>query len=67
LTVPRAERLLFPPSLDEYRTDDTPVRLIDAFVDQLDLHDLGFTRALASPLGRAAEHPADLLKLSIDG
>jgi transposase len=63
----RDEVLLFPPSLDEYITDDNPVRFIDAFVDQLDLHQLGFTRAVASPLGRPAYHPADLLKLYIYG
>jgi transposase len=63
----RDEVLLFPPSLDEYITDDNPVRFIDAFVDQLDLLNLGFTRAVASPLGRPAYHPGDLLKLYIYG
>lgn len=63
----REEVLLFPPSLDEYITDDNPVRFIDVFVDQLDLQELGFRRALASPLGRPAYHPADLLKLYIYG
>jgi transposase len=63
----RDEVLLFPPSLDEYITDDNPVRFIDAFVEELDLHDLGFTRAVASPLGRPAYHPSDLLKLYIYG
>jgi transposase len=65
--APRDQVLLFPPSLDEYITDDNPVRFIDAFVDQLDLHQLGFTRAVASPLGRPAYHPSDLLKLYIYG
>jgi transposase len=65
--APRDQALLFPPSLDEYLTDDNPVRFIDAFVDQLDLHRLGFARAVASPLGRPAYHPADLLKLYIYG
>jgi transposase len=63
----RDATLLFPPSLDEYITDENPVRFIDAFVDQLDLQDLGFTRAVASPLGRPAYHPGDLLKLYIYG
>jgi transposase len=63
----REQVLLFPPSLDEYITDDNPVRFIDTFVDQLDLQELGFRRALASPLGRPAYHPADLLKLYIYG
>jgi len=65
--APRDQVLLFPPSLDEYITDDNPIRFIDAFVDQLDLHQLGFSRAVASPLGRPAYHPADLLKLYIYG
>src|SRR5215468_4490412 len=65
--APRDEVLLFPPSLDEYITDDNPVRFIDAFVDQLDLRDLGFTRAVASPLGRPAYYPGELLKLYIYG
>src|SRR6266540_81156 len=65
--APRDQVLLFPPSLDEYITDDNPVRFIDAFVDQLDLHQLGFSRAVASPLGRPAYHPSDLLKLYIYG
>src|SRR6476620_7183436 len=63
----RDEMLLFPPSLDEYITDANPVRFIDAFVDQLDLPNLGFTRAIASRLGRPAYHPGDLLKLYIYG
>jgi transposase len=65
--APRDQVLLFPPSLDEYITDDNPVRFSDAFVDQLDLHQLGFSRAVASPLGRPAYHPSDLLKLYIYG
>src|SRR5947207_2152126 len=65
--TPRDEVLLFPPSLDEYITDDNLVRFIDAFVDQLDLQTLGFSRAVASPLGRPAYHPRDLLKLYIYG
>jgi transposase len=65
--VQRDAVLLFPSSLDEYITDDNLVRLIDAFVDQLDLQTLGFSRAVASRLGRPAYHPGDLLKLYIYG
>src|SRR6266542_648110 len=65
--APRDQLLLFPHSLDEYIIVDNPVRFIDAFVDQLDLHQLVFSRAVASPLGRPAYHPADLLKLYIYG
>jgi transposase len=65
--VQRDALVLFPPSLDEYITDDNPVRFIDAFVDQLELQQLGFLRAVAAPRGRPAYHPADLLKLYIYG
>ena len=59
--------LEFPPTLDDYITADNPVRLIDAFVDQLDLQTLGFKRAVANSLGRPAYAPADLLKLFLYG
>jgi transposase len=65
--VQRDAVLHFPPSLDEYITDDNPVRFIDAFVDQLDLEELGFLRVVAAPLGSPAYHPAALLKLYIYG
>ncbi len=63
----RQEVLLFPPSLDEYIAVDNPVRFIDAFVDQLDLHALGFKRAVPASTGRPAYHPGDLLKLYVYG
>ena len=65
--VQRDAVLLFPSSLDEYITPDNPVRVIDAFVDQLDLQALGFRRAVAASTGRPAYHPGDLLKLYIYG
>jgi transposase len=65
--VDRDAVILFPPTLDEYITTDNPVRCIDAFVDQLDLHTLGFQRALANQIGRPAYAPGDLLKLSLYG
>ncbi len=63
--VDRHAVIQFPPTLDDYITSDNPVRVIDAFVDQLDLHILGFTRAVAARTGRPAYHPGDLLKLYI--
>ncbi len=57
----------FPPVLDDYRAPDNPVRVIDAFVDQLDLQTLGFIRAVAPRMGRPAYHPADLLTLYVYG
>ncbi len=63
----RHETLLFPPSLDEYIAADNPVRVIDAFVDQLDLQTLGFRRVVAKTMGRPAYYPGDLLKLYVYG
>ena len=45
---------LFPQRLDEYIADDNPVRVIEAFVNRLDLKDLGFERAQPSEMGRPA-------------
>ena len=60
------EVLLFPPSLDEYILPENPVRFIDAFVDSLDLADLGFTRATPAHTGRPGYGPALLLKLYLN-
>lgn len=38
----RDQSILFPDTLDEYITEENPVRFIDAFVDSLDLEELGF-------------------------
>ena len=59
--------LLFPESLDDYITAENPVRFIDAFVSNLDLAQLGFTRARPAKTGRPAYDPADLLKLYLYG
>ncbi|MFQ5924323.1 MAG: IS5/IS1182 family transposase, partial [Anaerolineales bacterium] len=42
----RDQAVLFPESLEEYITEDNPVRVIDVFVDSLDLQTLGFTHAV---------------------
>ena len=65
--VERAQSIMFPQSLDEYITEDNPVRFIDAFVANLDLVELGFTHATPSPTGRPAYDPGDLLRLYIYG
>lgn len=59
--------ILFPPSIDEYVTEDNPVRFIEAFVEQLELEALGFQRVVAAVEGRPGYDPADLLKLYIYG
>lgn len=59
----RHQRELMAASLDERIGANHVVRVIDAFVDGLDLDDLGFSRAVAAEMGRPAYHPGDLLKL----
>lgn len=64
----RKQALLFPPSLDEYVDEDNPVRVIDAYVDMLDMVALGFTKAnLHVEDGQPAYHPGLLLKIYIYG
>lgn len=62
---PRSQTALLPPSIEEYVPDDHPVRVIDAFVDSLDVVDLGFDKAHTAATGRKPYHPGDLLKLYI--
>jgi transposase len=63
----RAQGILLPAQLDDYVTDENPVRVIDVFVDELDLAALGFEGVTPADTGRPAYHPADLLKLYIYG
>ena len=63
----RTQVTLFPESLDEYIAEDNPVRVVDVFVDELDLKDLGFEGAEPEATGRPAYHPATLLKIYIYG
>src|ERR1700689_3985174 len=63
----RSQATLFPESLDEDIAEDSPVRVVDVFVDELDLKDLGFQGAEPEATGRPAYHPATLLKIYIYG
>ena len=65
--VHRDQLVMFPESLDEYVSDDNPVRFIDAFVDSLDLRAMGFKRAVPAETGRPPYHPGVLLKLYVYG
>ena len=65
--VDRGQATLFPDRLDDVVDADNPVRVIDALVDALDLHELGFARALPTAMGRPGYHPALLLKLYVYG
>ena len=62
----RTQTHLFPISLDESIDEDNEVRLIDIFVNSLDLSDFGF-KVDFDENGRPAYHPGDLLKLYIYG
>ena len=63
----RTQATLFPERLDDYIAEDNPVRLIDAFVDELDLKRLGFKRVEPRATGHPAYHPSMLLKMYIYG
>ena len=63
----RYQSTLFPEVLDEVVGRDDPVRVIDAFVEGLDLEDLGFSKVAAEETGRPPYAPGDLLKLYIYG
>ena len=63
----RNQATLLPGCLDDYIAEDNPVRAVDAFVDELDLKQLGFAGADPATTGRPAYHPAVLLKLYIYG
>ena len=59
----RGQEQMLPPRIEEYVDANAPVRFIDAFVEQLDLAELGFERAVAAETGRPGYRPADLLRL----
>jgi transposase len=63
----RSQSTLFPEHLDDYIAEDNPVRVIDVFVDELDLRALGFDGMQPEVTGRPGYHPASLLKIYIYG
>lgn len=63
----RDQGALLPESLDDYVSDTNPVRIVDVFVDELDLVNLGFDGAVPAVTGRPAYHPEVLLKIYIYG
>lgn len=63
----RTQTTLFPEALDDFVTEDNSVRVVDLFVESLDLETLGFERVVAKGKGRPDYHPAILLKLFIYG
>jgi transposase len=65
--VDRAQSTLFPECLEDWIVEDNSVRVIDAFVDGLDLGNLGFIGVEPEATGRPSYHPSVLLKLYIYG
>ncbi len=65
--VDRGQATLFPEYLEDWINGDSPVRAIDAFVDALDLTELGFEGVEPAETGRPSYHPSALLKLYIYG
>ena len=63
----RAQGTLFPERLEDWIGEDNPVRVVDVFVDELDLGGLGFGRVEPRATGRPGYHPGVLLKLYIYG
>src|SRR5580704_8799148 len=63
----RLQGALLPHCLDDYVTENNPVRVIEAFVDELDLGVLGFEGVVPETTGRPAYHPGLLLKIFIYG
>ncbi len=63
----RSQTTLLPESLDDYVAEDNPVRVVEAFVEELDLRTLGFKSIDPAVTGRPAYHPSVLLKLYIYG
>ena len=63
----RGQATLFPECLDEWIDEGNPVRVVDAFVDAIDLSELGFNGVVPEATGRPSYHPSVLLKLYIYG
>ncbi len=63
----RQQGVLLPEYLDDYVSQENPVRVIDVFVDELDLGALGFAGVVPEATGRPAYHPSALLKIYVYG
>jgi len=63
----RSQGTLLPETIDEYVAEENPVRVIDAFVEALDLAGLGFEGVEPKATGRPAYHPATMLKIYLYG
>jgi len=62
----RTQATLFPERIDDYIAEDSPVRVVDVFIDDLDISGLGF-RTVPNATGRPSYHPKMMLKLYVYG
>src|SRR3979411_1565541 len=63
----RMQRTLLPNSLEDYVSEENPVRVIEVFIDELELAALGFAGMTPAATGRPAYHPSTLLKIYLYG
>src|SRR6266704_2624641 len=63
----RMQQTLLPNSLEDYISEENPVRVIEVFIDELDLAALGFAGMTPAATGRPAYHPSTLLKIYLYG
>lgn len=63
----RCQSVMFPSMVDDFVSNNNPVRFIEAYVENLDLTELGFTHSEPKQTGRPSYAPSDLLKLYIYG
>ena len=63
----RTQAMLLPECVEDYVGPDNPVRVVEAFVEQLDLRAMGFEGSDPQATGRPAYHPSVLLKIYIYG
>src|ERR1700722_10002785 len=63
----RMQQALLPHSLEDYVDEENPVRVIEVFIDELDLAALGFEGVQPAATGRPAYHPSTMLKIYLYG
>lgn len=63
----REQLILFPECIEDYISSDNAVRVIDEYVEQLNIKQLGFEKAVSAPTGRPPYNPKDMLKLYLYG
>ena len=63
----RTQMSLLPECLDDYVSEDNPVRVVEAFIDAIDLERLGFAGIVPQATGRPAYHPSVMLKIYVYG